>query len=719
MRKKTLSLLVSLFALLAAAAAQAQTLADRIPDDAELYIGWNGLLAPGAGFDQSHLKAVLDASDLSKWASDSIPRLFQQAALRDPRSAKQIDQVVQIVSALAMHPTAIYFGGMGAAQPGGPPLPKIAIFCDAGADSPKVGQQVHRLLDENQGSPFTLKMIDTVLVFSDFVVPEHVDKPLSQNADFQAALAQVGKDPSSTFYINGTALVATIDSLIAQFGPPQAQQMWPQVRDQLGLPGLKAVIATTGFDGKNWSAQAFVSAPSPRKGLLAMGDAPPLADELLKLIPVSTTNAGAGTCDLNALFTQIDQAIVQFAPDQGAQWHQALAQVNQTVGFDVQKDFLATLGAQWAYFDDPDALGQGPLGFSIVNKPRNPDQLQNSLNQLEAFLNTFIREQMKNQENPVTIEFRQSLVNGTSLHYLATPLISPSWAIKNGTLYIGLYPQTVAAESDRPADAKSIKDNPAYLATMQSLKAPAQLSSFEFVDVPKLLPQSYQMCLAIARTYFGFGDLFGMASPPMIVPPLSKLEAEAEPAGAIGWADDAGYHFKSIEPFPGSALFASSAGITLGGMTTETAVATSILLPSLNRARETANRVKCASNLRQIGQAILLYQNDKNGSWPPDLGTLVKTEDITAQVFCCPDTNTQPPPNMSPDEAADWVNKNSDYVFLGANLKGMQGANVVVCYENDGNHHGDGMNMLFGDGHVEFLNLEIAHKYINDSTGQK
>ncbi len=42
----------------------------------------------------------------------------------------------------------------------------------------------------------------------------------------------------------------------------------------------------------------------------------------------------------------------------------------------------------------------------------------------------------------------------------------------------------------------------------------------------------------------------------------------------------------------------------------------SILLPSLNRARETANRVKCASNLRQIGQAILLYSNDDQGPYP-------------------------------------------------------------------------------------------------------
>ena len=42
----------------------------------------------------------------------------------------------------------------------------------------------------------------------------------------------------------------------------------------------------------------------------------------------------------------------------------------------------------------------------------------------------------------------------------------------------------------------------------------------------------------------------------------------------------------------------------------------SILLPSLSKARETANRVKCAANLKSVGQALLLYSNDNNGSYP-------------------------------------------------------------------------------------------------------
>jgi len=48
----------------------------------------------------------------------------------------------------------------------------------------------------------------------------------------------------------------------------------------------------------------------------------------------------------------------------------------------------------------------------------------------------------------------------------------------------------------------------------------------------------------------------------------------------------------------------------------------SILLPSLNKAREAANRTACASNLRQIAMGILMYTNDHKGVFPAHhLGT--------------------------------------------------------------------------------------------------
>ncbi|MGN6724684.1 MAG: type II secretion system protein [Tepidisphaeraceae bacterium] len=47
----------------------------------------------------------------------------------------------------------------------------------------------------------------------------------------------------------------------------------------------------------------------------------------------------------------------------------------------------------------------------------------------------------------------------------------------------------------------------------------------------------------------------------------------------------------------------------------------SILLPALNRARQAANAIKCASNMRQIGQALTLYHIDSQGKLIPFLVT--------------------------------------------------------------------------------------------------
>ena len=68
----------------------------------------------------------------------------------------------------------------------------------------------------------------------------------------------------------------------------------------------------------------------------------------------------------------------------------------------------------------------------------------------------------------------------------------------------------------------------------------------------------------------------------------------------------------------------------------------SILLPSLNRARETANRVKCASNLKQIGLAILLYSNENRGAYPRTKASTPTAAGTTANLGNGGHTNHDP-----------------------------------------------------------------------------
>jgi type II secretory pathway pseudopilin PulG len=64
----------------------------------------------------------------------------------------------------------------------------------------------------------------------------------------------------------------------------------------------------------------------------------------------------------------------------------------------------------------------------------------------------------------------------------------------------------------------------------------------------------------------------------------------------------------------------------------------SILLPTLNRWRDpyrTSGRQPCASNLRQIGQALLLYSMDHGGLYPATLDELAASQDLTDEVLVC------------------------------------------------------------------------------------
>src|ERR1700704_3207142 len=47
------------------------------------------------------------------------------------------------------------------------------------------------------------------------------------------------------------------------------------------------------------------------------------------------------------------------------------------------------------------------------------------------------------------------------------------------------------------------------------------------------------------------------------------------------------------------------------------AILASMLLPALARAKESANRIKCLNNVRQLEVSLKLYADDSDGLYPP------------------------------------------------------------------------------------------------------
>lgn len=702
--------------------ARAQPLADKVPADALLYVGWQGAGSPAPGFEGSHLQAILKGSDVSQFIDEFLPRVAQFAAQKDPDLAQVLPIVTAVVRPLWNYPSALYVGPLNVNPGGGgPPMPRVAVLINAGGDSDHVLADLNGPLTQaqNAGVPVAAKAGGGLVVVAlgpnladELVAHGNGNTPaLAADAAFKSAMAQVPHDPVCAAYVNVRQIVTMVDGFILA-APPEALAAWTKARDAIGLRGLVSIAVGEAFDGKDWAGGLFVAAPAPRTGFLKMAEAKPLDDAFLKLVPRTSFSMTAVRFHPTAIL-DVARAVWPMLGDGAPPLEAVLQHVNNVTGVDIEKDFLSAFGDEWAVYTDPATGGTGLVGTALVSRVADPAKLEQSLNKLEQEANKILAENMPVQG--ITYGLKTKQVNGLTLHYLPWALITPCWTVKDGNLYAGMYPQTVIAAANFGAGhGPSILDNEQFQAVRKRLAVGGtQATGIQFTDLQQVLPLTYGPWVALSRGV-GFTDAFGVDSPLMLVPPMKVVLENLGPAGQASWVDDAGFHVRAVSPFPGSVLLGTD---LTSASAAEVPLLISVLLPSLSRSREVANRTKDAVNLRMISQGCLMYANENNGKLPPDLGTVYKTQDVIPQTFLSPLGQTELAPDFGAsnmDQKVEWISRHADYVYRGAGKKAADlGGDDVLAHDRPeiAREHG-GMNVVYGDGHVEWLSLPQAQKLL-------
>ncbi len=728
MKRLMLSTIAGVAALLGAGQLLAQPAASQdirtmVPADAPLSVTWSGAQALSKPFQGTYLQGITAKSNLRAVGSTFVDRIILAATRTEPEAREIAAAVTTIVRAVWERPAAFYMTRRFSEE-AGREVEAIALL-DAGEGADGFVEAFGRLSAAVEPPPGRVK---TYRKGSLVALAYGVDDDFDPFAPAASAVSGAPGDGITAVALTLNADVRWFAEVLVSLSDEfevELPEIWKRIEGPLGLSNVKTIKAAAGFRGKAWATAIDLTCDGPVTGLAGAllgadvsGMSKPTDPAALARVPADANLVYTGHLDLTRLLDETKAVLDAVDPDVGGQFRGILGMGSSVLGADIEPTLIEPLGSQWVIYLSKSIAGPTFAGLVVINQLDDPDAAQAGFDHLSNVLNNLIRGAVRQIPMPVQISlgFRTDTIQGVKVTCLAVPVVTPSFAVHDGRLYFGLYPQSVVAAATYSGAA--FDPSAAIRLALGDQQHAAPVSTLSFVDLPSTLDQAYPLFMLMTSLVHA-GDVFGVKAPPMVFPTLPDLRANLTPAAGVQWTDATGVHYRGVAAFPGAELL-SPTDATLYAVQNLSATA-AVLVPSLSRASETANRVKCASNLRMIGLAMTLYSNENGGRYPNTLGDLVRKQDVSVEVFVCPSSVNEVPAQVKQaggEAAAAWVNANADYVFVAMGKANNLPPDAVVVYEKPENHEFEGINVLFADGHVEFVMFDAALELIPELRAQ-
>ncbi len=715
------AMLTGLMVAVMAICVQGQPLVDKVPGDAVVYVGWRGVDDPDVGFTETHFGALCEMMQVG----ETVEQLLDAIDRADPgdEQATLVTGLIRTIGRASWRlPTAVYVQPL----PDEPGLPgevvgRLVVLWQAdGSQAEALLTSLKRIEAEATAEvPVRADRVEGGLVrlvvgpAEDPGAEMPTGKSLAETAAFQRRIGLVDADALFVCYLDGPGVLGQIDRQVSE----ESLETWRTVRAALGLDGFKGLAWSGGFEGQGWRMELFVDAPAPRRGVMTLLDGEPITEAELALVPGDATAFYATRMDLGRVLDEFRQVVVSIDEEAARRIEDGIRDGSEALGVDLEADLIRSMGSAWMVYTSPGGMGKGVMGMCLVNPLKDADRVERALGMLESIVNAKASEARAAGGGDMPFQFRifTQERNGITLHMLGLGILTPTWAVHDGRLYVGLFPQAVQAAGAFSASGRpSILEEPKYQALRKKLGV-GEANVIMYSDLPRTAGESYPGLVTLTQAVSGFLAMAGADEVTIPLPTFGELLALLSPSGHVGWSDESGYHLRASSPFPGSVMLGPQGVTTSAG-----AMSVGIMLPALGAARQSAREVKSLSQCRGIVLALVADATDNPDEvFTEDIAHLYENNLFDVEYALSPRSGLSVPADFDQwpmEQRKRWVRDNASYVVL-PNLKAGFANGKIAIFERPDHAHSERIAVGFCDGHAEFMPVEQVREIVKAQTG--